>query len=478
MQDSRLIGGERPLRRRGMLTCLALGLAVFAMANAAPSLAYEAGVGLVTEPTGGTTLSYLAGAGETNNVTVENVGGNYVLTDSGVSSVLDADGAAGCNVTANQATCPDTGVTTIRMELGDGADSLAVRVSTPVLVLGGDGDDTINVRGGGPDAVQCQGGADTVGADANDVPKDCETVDLPAEITIVSPPARTNATPEFPFSSKEQNVAFECSLDGQGFTACSSPFSPSLTEGAHSFEVFARDRFGPGPRVSSGSFQVDATAPQTAIDGGPPAESDSTSASISFRSLSADAVAFECKLDGEDWRPCVPPASYNGLAVGTHVFSVRAIDDVGNVDPVGATITFKVTSKPVAASGPPSGLIVVRPPASFVLIAGRTIKVSRKRIATVTLNCSGSRDCTGELSLTTAKRIKLSRKRRRYVRLGAATFFIPAPRSLTIKIPLTKRAFRIVRKRKRIKTMITVTDKDRVGRTRISTREVFLKARK
>jgi hypothetical protein len=32
-----------------------------------------------------------------------------------------------------------------------------------------------------------------------------------------------------------------------------------------------------------------------------------------------------------------------------------------------------------------------------------------------------------------------------------------------------------VRKRKRIKVTITVTDKDRVGRTRISTRDVFLK---
>jgi hypothetical protein len=417
MQDSWLIGGERPLRRRGMLTCLALGLAAFAMANAAPSFAYEPGVGLVTETGGGITLSYVAGP-EANNVTVELVNGNYVLTDSGVADVLDADGTAGCEVTVptNQATCPETGVTKIRIELSDGGDTLIVNASiqTPALVLGGEwadnltggsGNDTINARGGGPDTVQCQAGTDTVGAEADDVPTDCELIDLPPETALVQgPPARTaDATPEFTFSSNEDpNVTFQCSLDGGAPIDCSSPFtSPTLADGSHTFEVRASDSFGPDPTAASGSFEVDATPPDTAIDSGPPS------------------------------------------------------------NPVGA-----------------SGLIIVRPPASFVLIAGRTIKVSRKRIATVTLNCSGTRDCAGELSLTTAKRIKLSRKRRRYVRLGAATFFIPAPRSLTIKIPLTKRAFRIVRKRKRIKTMITVMDKDRVGRTRISTREVFLKARK
>src|SRR4030095_3651950 len=100
------------------------------------------------------------------------------------------------------------------------------------------------------------------------------------------------------------------------------------------------------------------------------------------------------------------------------------------------------------------------------LSGGSMIGGARKRVATVTLNCSGNRDCAGELTLTTAKRIKLSRKRRRYVKLGAATFFVPARTPATIKIPLTKKAFRIVKKLKRIKTTIAVTDTDRVGRTR------------
>jgi hypothetical protein len=481
------------------MACLALGLVAFALANAAPSFAYDPGAGLVNEPGGGTTLSYVAGA-EANNVTLEQVNGNYVLTDSGVVNVLDADGAAGCTVTvpSNQATCPETGVTKIRVELRDGGDTLVVNpsIQTPALVFGGDGsdnltggsgNDTINARGGGPDTVQCGAGTDSAGIEADDLPTDCELVDLPPETALVPGPARTaDATPDFTFSSNEDpNVTFQCSLDGGVPIGCSSPFtSPALADGSHTFQVRASDSFGPDPTAVSSSFEVDTLAPDTAIDSGPPAESDSTSANISFVSHDPDAVAFECKLDAENWRTCKPPASYSGLAVGTHVFSVRAVDDVGNVDPTEATVSFKVTSKPVSASGPPTGLIVVRPPASFVLIGGTTIRVSRDRVARVTLNCSGTRDCAGELTLTTAKKIRIARKRRgsrsrrRYVRLGAATFFIPAPRSLTVKIPLTKRAFRIVKKRKRIKTMITVTDRDRVGRTRISTREVFLKARK
>jgi hypothetical protein len=507
MQDSQLIGGERPLRRRGILACLAFGLAVFALANAAPASAYVAGAGLAD---GGITLSYLASPGEVNDVTIDLVGANYVLTDAGVTTIADADGVDGCLVSGNQATCPATtgtvSVATIRINVSDGDDRVVINAPTPALVFGRDGndnltggpapdnfdgylgDDTINVRGGGVDTVRCDDGNDTATLDADDPNTGCEQVDLPPDTTLVTGPGSKTAdsTPEFTFSSNEDpNVVYECSVDGNGFGSCSSPFAPGtpLPEGTHAFEVRAVDTFGPDiTPAASGTFEVDTTAPDTAIDSGPPPESEATSATISFVGIGSDVASYECKLDTGDWRTCIPPASYNDLAVGTHVFSVRAIDDVGNADQSEATVTFTVTSKPVQASAAPTGLIVVRPPASFVLIGGSTIRVTRNRKASVTLNCAGNRDCAGELVLTTAKRIRVakrrgSRSRRRYVRLGAATFFIPAPRTLTVRIPLTKRAFRLVRNRKRIKITVTVTDKDRVGRTRISTRDVYLKPR-
>jgi hypothetical protein len=508
MQDSQLFGGEWPLRRRGVGACLAFGLVAFTLANAAPASAYVAGAGLAD---GGTTLSYLAPTAEVNNVTVDLVGPNYVLTDTGVTTFADADGVDGCVVTGNQATCPATTgtvpIATIRINVSDGDDQVVINAPTPSLVFGRDGndtltggpaadnfdgftgDDTINVRGGGQDTVRCGDGNDTAIVDAEDPNTGCEQVDLPPDTTLVTGPGTKTAdsTPEFSFSSNEDpNVIYECSVDGNGFAACSSPFTPGtpLPEGTHAFEVRAVDAFGPDiSPAASGIFEVDTTAPDTAIDSGPAPESDSTSATISFVGIGSDLGSYECKLDAEDWRPCTPPASYNDLAVGSHTFSVRAIDDVGNADPSEATVTFKVTSKPVQASGQPTGLIVVRPPASFVLIGGSTVKVARNRKASVTLNCSGNRDCAGELVLTTSKKIRVGRKRRgsrskrRYVRLGAATFFVPAPHSLTVKIPLTKKAFRIVKKRKRIKVTVTVKDTDRVGRTRVSTRDVYLKPR-
>jgi Ca2+-binding RTX toxin-like protein len=481
---------------------------VFALVSATPAAAaYNVGAGLAD---GGTTLSYLASVGESNDVTVDLVGDSYVLTDAGVASFPDADGIDGCVVSGNQATCPATtaavSVARIRVNVSNGDDRVTINAPTPSNIFGRDGsdtltggpagdtldgfvgDDTINARGGSQDTVVCGDGNDTVVLDVNDPWTGCEQLDFPPETTLATgPPSRTaNPTPEFTFfSSEDPNATFECNLDGGGFAPCSSPFvSTALADGPHAFEVRAADSAGPDATpAASGTFEVDTAAPDTAIDSGPDPESDSTSARISFIGIGPDVASFQCKLDGEDWRTCTPPASYSDLAVGTHVFSVRALDGAGNADPSEATVTFTVTSKPVQASGPPTGLIVVRPPASFVLIGGGTIRVTRNRLATVTLNCSGNRDCAGELVLTTAKKIRISkrrgsRSRRRYVRLGATTFFIPAPHSLTVKIPLSKRAFRIVRKRKRIKTTITVTDKDRAGRTRISTREVFLKASK
>lgn len=436
---------------------LVIGVVIMLAIAAAPASA--ASVGLTDS---GATLTYVAGPGEINDLTVTLASGSYTVTDPGVATLTDS---GGCTVAGNQATCPEAGVTTIRIDPGDGDDRVAIGAPTPALVL---------ARGGGLDTITCEPG-DTVAADAGDPVTGCQA-DLPPETNISSGPSgRTSQNPPvFGSDSPDPDVAgFECRFDAAPFGPCTAA---SLAEGPHGFEVRAFDGFGPDPTPARRDFELDTTAPETAIDSGPPSETESSTATFSFLSPSQDAVAFQCRLDRLDWQPCTSPATYEGLRRGAHHFSVRTVDDVGNADPTGARVDFTVVAG-VGSSALPPGLIVTRPAASFVLIAGQTIKVSRKRVATVVLNCSGNRDCAGELTLVTAKRIKLSRKRRRFVRLGAASFFIPAPRTLTIRIPLTKRAFRIVRKRKRLKTMVTVTDRDRVGRTRISTREVFLKAR-
>jgi polysaccharide biosynthesis protein PslG len=91
----------------------------------------------------------------------------------------------------------------------------------------------------------------------------------------------------------------------------------------------------------------DAGPPETTIDSGPSGSIASNSASFSFRS-SEPGSSFECRLDSGGWSSCGSPQSYGNLALGTHTFSVRAIDAAGNVDPSPATRSWS-RSAPGAA---------------------------------------------------------------------------------------------------------------------------------
>src|SRR5215213_1432099 len=90
----------------------------------------------------GGTLSYVAGAGEVNTVTVTQSGSNYVISDPGRSITL----ANGTTVTGS-ASFPTTGITTILVDAGDSNDSVTVSPSVRANLFGGAGDDSLT--GGG-----------------------------------------------------------------------------------------------------------------------------------------------------------------------------------------------------------------------------------------------------------------------------------------------------------------------------------------
>ena len=110
------------------------------------------------------------------------------------------------------------------------------------------------------------------------------TVDTqaPPSPTIDSgPPNPSNSTSaSFAFSDSEPGVSFRCQLDGAGFAACSSPQAYSgLIEGAHSFQVEARDAAGNESGPATHSWQV-SLAPivtlNTPVDGAITADSTPT----------------------------------------------------------------------------------------------------------------------------------------------------------------------------------------------------------
>jgi hypothetical protein len=113
----------------------------------------------------------------------------------------------------------------------------------------------------------------------------------------------------------------------------------------------ADQSFGPTSQDSTPPPTQDNTEPTTTIASGPSASTTATTASLTFSSNEAGST-FECKLDAGDYAACSSPKSYTDLAVGSHTFSVRATDAVGNVDASPATRQWTVTDTPSDTTAP------------------------------------------------------------------------------------------------------------------------------
>jgi hypothetical protein len=87
----------------------------------------------------------------------------------------------------------------------------------------------------------------------------------------------------------------------------------------------------------------DITPPNTTITSGPASSTTATNASFTFTSTESGS-SFECSVDANSFSSCTSPKSYSALAVGSHTFSVRAIDVAGNVDATPATQAWTITS--------------------------------------------------------------------------------------------------------------------------------------
>ena len=85
----------------------------------------------------------------------------------------------------------------------------------------------------------------------------------------------------------------------------------------------------------------------TVIDSGPSSPTKATTASFTFHATAAGAT-FACSLDAAAATACTSPASYSGLAEGSHTFSVAATAN-GSTDPSPATQTWTVNTTPPTA---------------------------------------------------------------------------------------------------------------------------------
>jgi hypothetical protein len=179
----------------------------------------------------------------------------------------------------------------------------------------------------------------------------------PPPDTTVSGPTGTisNSTPSITFASVPATGAtFECRFDTAAFTACTSPFTaPSLTDGAHEFDVRAVGEGGPDPTPAASSFTVDTTPP--ALDVTSPTEGGvyaNDPLEVDFTS-EAGATTY-CRLDSTGLKPCASGQTYSGLTPGAHLVLVAAFDAVHNLSVV--VRHFTVPAKPVVTiTAPASG---------------------------------------------------------------------------------------------------------------------------
>ncbi len=524
---------EAAIRGRAWRLALATAL-LAAVALALPSIAF--GAGRVTVDGDGV-LIYTGGS-DANVLSVSFEGGNYVLTENGITS----DSSCFNGPAANQVTCTANGGRPL-IDAGAGSDTVTLEssVTSGAVLTGGPGDDALT-GGPGPDtasyatstagvtvslartdaqdtgagvdtlsnienldgsrladvlsgssganaingfagddqidtadglandAINCgPGAADRFTVDAGDTVSACEDDGVPPDTAITSTPPDLSGsgTATFAFSSSDGSPTFECSIDGGAtWEGCGSPKSYNLSAGTYTFSVRAIDAFGHAD-TSPATYQwtVDLGAPNINIDSAPSGTITTDSATFAFSSPDSDLKRFDCRIDGSDWVECTSPVTLSFLPNGPHTFSVRAVDKAGNVGAL--TLSFTVA---VPRSG-----VLSRPANSLVLIAGNTVKVTKRGYAYIALNCSGTRDCAGRVLLDTSKKVRAGR-RKRIVRLGRAKFQIKATRTRRVRIHIPRSKMRLLRKLRKVNTDIIVRDRDGAGRARVSSRTIVLKA--
>jgi hypothetical protein len=154
-----------------------------------------------------------------------------------------------------------------------------------------------------------------------------------AQIDVVQPNTNpTNMTSiSFEFSSQVAASLYMCSIDGAAANTCSSPTAYSnLTNGGHSFSVYAVNSAGVAGPASNYNWVVDAVALTVAITNAGQLPTLTNNTSITFDFISTKAGTFFCSIDDAAPTACLSSQSYSGLSDGAHLFSLIAVDSLGN----------------------------------------------------------------------------------------------------------------------------------------------------
>ncbi|MBX3154377.1 MAG: Ig-like domain repeat protein [Deltaproteobacteria bacterium] len=237
------------------------------------------------------------------------------------------------------------GADTIRCRVDSGTFVNCTSPFTSVAIA--DGSHTITVR------VADNAGNSNV---ATTAPFEVDTT--PPTLTLDSVPLAlsNNPSPSVAFTVGGDPATVECRVDAGAFAACTSPFSATVADGAHTITVRATDAATNATTRTTASFVVDTIPPTVTLTSQPPPLSNDNTPTITF-TTAGDPNVVQCRVDGgPPTNNCTSPFTAGPLADGSHVISVRVVDGAGN----NATVT---TNTFVIDTAPPSVTILTQPAA-------------------------------------------------------------------------------------------------------------------
>ena len=179
------------------------------------------------------------------------------------------------------------------------------------------------------------------------------TVSTAAPVIGAKPvsPSANNATATIAFTHTTY-ASFQCKLDAGAFTACTSPANlktlngnVNLADGSHTFTVQAVDAASAATAAATYTWTISTVAPT--ITSAPASVTSATSATFTFTHVAFSA--FQCQLDAGAFAACNGGSvTYSGLALGSHTFTVRALDALSVLTPT-ATASWTIAVAPVIA---------------------------------------------------------------------------------------------------------------------------------
>jgi hypothetical protein len=210
-------------------------------------------------------------------------------------------------------------------------------------------------------------------------------VDTTAPVVTVTGPTFSGNSGSFTFTATDANDLaatnpYAYSLSGPTSvpkTVVANPTSPisltNLLEGSYVLTAYAKDAAG-NEGMATKSFSIDVAGPTVTMTGGPADGAVISTSSATFSYSSEAGAVFQTKLDNGNWSAWSTATgnswvTYSNLTAGSHVFSVHARDQAGNVGPdvvinftvnLTATLSFQINLEGFNSQFHPNKTVRVR----------------------------------------------------------------------------------------------------------------------